>query len=64
MLSSLNKQSRRTSGLYGSSERSDSTYGSPGVCELCGEDRQCFDRFGMETCQPCELDLLPASSLL
>lgn len=33
-------------------------------CELCGEDRRCFERFGMMACQSCQETFLPSRGML
>lgn len=30
-------------------------------CELCGRTRQCTERFGMVTCEPCQDEFLPST---
>ncbi|MUV88757.1 hypothetical protein GJ629_01700 [Halapricum sp. CBA1109] len=34
------------------------------VCEICGNQRRCFDRFDMITCQSCQDTYLPSKGLL
>jgi len=41
-------------------KRSEYYYGELATCEICEVEQQCFDRFGMVTCQACQAEYLPS----
>ena len=60
MIGSATRRSAGTGGMNTSTERSEFYYGELATCEICEVEQQCFDRFGMVTCQACQTEYLPS----
>jgi len=64
MLGSPPKRTFQTNYTIDTKTDADTTSSEKAACELCGARTECFDRYGMVTCRPCQRELLPASGFL
>ncbi|MDS0281373.1 hypothetical protein [Haloarcula onubensis] len=60
MIGSASRRQGRKTGLNPPTNSSDYYYGERATCDICEVEQQCFDRFGMVTCQACQSEFLPA----
>ena len=60
MIGSANSRTSATGGLNPPNNRSKYYYGQRATCEICEVEQQCFERFGLVTCQSCQTELLPS----
>ncbi|QIO21021.1 hypothetical protein [Haloarcula sp. JP-L23] len=60
MLPSIRRSSERRTTPFGS----DGQRGDRLECELCGEEHQCLDHYGIVACRTCRARFLPRPSLL
>ncbi len=60
MIGSASRRDVGTGGMNTPTKRSEFYYGELATCEICEVEKQCFDRFGMLTCQACQTEYLPS----
>lgn len=60
MIGTASRGTGRSGGLSGPRKQSEYYYGEQATCELCEVEKQCFDRYGMITCQACQTEFLPS----
>jgi len=60
MLGSMNKKSIGGGGLNRPNKPRQYWYGQRVECELCQTVQQCFDKYGLVTCQRCQNEFLPS----
>jgi len=60
MIGSANRRAGGRGGMNPPAKRSEYYYGELATCDICEVEKQCFDRFGMVTCQACQTEYLPS----
>jgi hypothetical protein len=64
MLGSMNDETTGSGGLNRPNQTHEYWHGRWVECELCQTEQQCFDRYGLVTCQTCHTEFLPSGGVL